>query len=228
MIANTSCGGSYMSETVLSLSNVGYKTEDSFILKGMTFDIEEGEKVLITGPSGSGKSTLLKMIASILTPTEGTIHYQGTSIEEMEPTDYRKEVSYFFQNAQLFDETVRDNLAFPYSIREESFSEQTAMNYLEQVKLPSSYLDKPIKELSGGERQRIALVRNLLFKPKVLLLDEVTSSLDANNREIILEMIGRLNKEEKATVLMISHDQEQIEEADRVIRIVDGRLEETA
>lgn len=217
-----------MNTSILSLDQVSYRVRDAIILENISFNVETGEKVILTGPSGSGKSTLLKLVGSILTPTEGTISYNGESISSIEPTAYRKEVSYVFQNAQLFDETVRDNLSFPYTIREETFDEKLAKDYLEQVKLPTNYLDKPIKELSGGEKQRIALIRNLLFEPRVLLLDEVTSSLDAKNREIILGMIEKLNKEEERTILMITHDQNQVEKADRVITIVDGRLEESA
>lgn len=217
-----------MSEPILSVKNLSYTPKNTTILEEITFNVEQGEKVILTGPSGSGKSTLLKLIGSILSPTAGNIYYKGTSVETMEPTNYRKEVSYFFQNAQLFDETVRDNLFFPYDIRDESFSEEKARNYLTQVELPESYLDKPIKELSGGEKQRIALIRNLLFEPNVLLLDEVTSSLDAKNQRIINEMIDQLNMEKGRTVLMITHDQNEIDQADRVIRLRDGRMEEAS
>lgn len=216
-----------MSTPILSVKNVSYQPNESTILKDISFNVEKGEKVILTGPSGSGKSTLLKVIGSILSPSNGTVYYSDTSIEDIEPTDYRKEVSYFFQNAQLFDQTVRDNLSFPYSIREEAFSEEKVVDYLKQVELPESYLDKPIKELSGGEKQRVALIRNLLFEPEVLLLDEVTSSLDAKNQRIIQEMIDRLNTEKGRTILIITHDQNEIKQADRVIQIRDGRMEET-
>lgn len=215
-----------MNNTTLSLKNVGYEPDGISVLKDITFDVKEGEKVTLTGPSGSGKSTLLKIIGSILTPSEGEITYQGTSINKLEPTMYRKEVSYFFQNAQLFDETVKDNLSFPYRIRDEKFSEEKAKRLLEQVKLPSTYLNKPVKHLSGGEKQRITLIRNLMFQPKMLLLDEVSSSLDTENRSIIAGMIDEMTEEKKITVLMITHDQKEITEADRVIRVVNGSLED--
>lgn len=215
-----------MNNTTLSLKNVGYEPDGISVLKEITFDVKEGEKVTLTGPSGSGKSTLLKIIGSILTPSEGEITYQGTSINKLEPTMYRKEVSYFFQNAQLFDETVKDNLSFPYRIRDEKFSEEKAKRLLEQVKLPTTYLNKQIKHLSGGEKQRIALIRNLMFQPKILLLDEVSSSLDIENRNIITKMIDEMTNERKITVLMITHDQKEISEADRVIRVVNGSLED--
>lgn len=215
-----------MCSTILSLDHIGLKSSGDCILKGISFNIEKGEKIVISGPSGSGKSTLLKIIGSILSPTEGRILYKNQSIEAIEPTKYRKEVSYFFQNASLFDQTVRDNLSFPYLIRGETFSEEKARGYLEQVKLQSTDLDKPIKELSGGEIQRVALIRNLLFEPELLLLDEITSALDQKNSEIILALIERLNREKGKTILMVTHDQKQIAKADRLICLMDGRLEE--
>lgn len=165
------------------------------------------------------------MIGLLISPTSGKIQYQGKDISEYEPTEYRKEVSYFFQNAVLFDDTVRENLAFPALIREASFDEEQAVRGLETVQLPSTYIDKPIKELSGGEKQRVALIRNLMYPPKVLLMDEVTSSLDKENREIILSFIRRLNKEEKVTILWITHNQEEIDASNEIITLIDGKTE---
>lgn len=216
-----------MSKAIIRLENVGFKAEDQEILKNINFNVEEGSIVTITGPSGGGKSTLLKLIGLLISPTSGRIEYQGKNIREYEPTEYRKEVSYFFQNAVLFDNTVRENLAFPAKIRETTFDENRAIRGLEIVQLSNTYLDKPIQELSGGEKQRIALIRNLMYPPKVLLMDEVTSSLDKENREIIISLIRRLNKEEKITVLWITHNQEEIDASDKVITIHNGRLEET-
>src|SRR5699024_80079 len=96
-------------EAVFSLQNVTFEANGRKILDHISLEIQEGEMVTITGPSGSGKSTLLKIISSILSPTSGQILYKGKDINEIPPTEYRKEVSYFFQNAALFGETVRDN-----------------------------------------------------------------------------------------------------------------------
>ncbi len=133
----------------------------------------------------------------------------------------------FFQNATLFDQTVRDNVSFPYEIREKEFDEEKCTAMLERVKLDRSYLDKPIKDLSGGEKQRVALVRNLLFQPEVLLLDEVTSSLDAENKEIIYSMLDELNEKESITILSVTHDEREIDKADRVLTITNGKLEDS-
>ena len=136
-----------------------------------------------------------------------------------------RSVSYFFQNAVLFDQTVRQNLSFPADIREENFDEVRAKEGLETVQLPSTYLDKPVKDLSGGEKQRVALIRNLMYPPEVLLMDEVTSSLDKENREIILSFIRRLNEEEQVTILWITHNQEEINASNEIITLVDGKME---
>ncbi|MFZ1254140.1 MAG: ATP-binding cassette domain-containing protein, partial [Trichococcus flocculiformis] len=170
---------------LLEMEHLSFVSDGKVILDDISYSLEEGEFLSITGPSGSGKSTLLKIIATILSRTEGEIRYQGKSLDEYEPTEYRKEVSYTFQTPVLFGKTVRDNLAFPYEIRKKEFDEKKAVAYLESVGLPKEYLNKEINTLSGGEKQRVALIRNVLFQPKILLLDEVTSALDEANRQII-------------------------------------------
>ncbi|WP_208559230.1 ABC transporter ATP-binding protein [Marinilactibacillus kalidii] len=216
-----------MNPPILSLKNVSYQTDQTKILENISFDVQKGENITITGPSGSGKSTLLKMIGSLFTPTSGTIAYKGEQLETIDPLTYRKAVSYFFQNASLFDETVKDNLAFPYEIRDQEIDESQIKTYLKQVELPTSYYDKPVNALSGGEKQRIALVRNLLFKPEVLLLDEITSALDAENQEIILSLLNERNQKDGVTILKVTHDETEIAESTRVIRIVKGRMEDS-
>lgn len=211
---------------LIRLTDIEFNADDQQILKDVNFTINEGEIVTVSGPSGGGKSTLLKIIGLLLNPTSGEVYYQGKNIKEYEPTEYRKEVSYFFQNAVLFDETVRDNLAFPAQIRADSFDEERALRGLEIVQLSRTYLDKSIKDLSGGEKQRVALIRNLMYPPKVLLMDEVTSSLDQENREIILKFVNQLNMEENVTILWITHNQEEINASNRVIQIADGKLED--
>lgn len=211
---------------ILELKSVSFEVDGRKILKNISFDIKKGEFITLTGPSGSGKSTLLKIIGHLINPTSGNIIYENKNITEYNPTDYRKNVSYFFQNAVLFDETVYDNLAFPARIREEDFDKNHAIEGLNTVQLPENYLDKSIHELSGGERQRIALVRNLMYSPNVLLMDEVTSSLDKENKEIILAFIKCLNQEQNMTILWITHDTEEINESNRLIQLKDGKMED--
>jgi len=213
-------------KSILELRDLSYEINERKILKNISFSINKGEFITLTGPSGSGKSTLLKIIGHLINPSSGNIIYENKDITEYNPTDYRKNVSYFFQNAVLFDETVYDNLAFPARIREEDFDKKHAIEGLNTVQLPENYLDKSIHELSGGERQRIALVRNLMYSPSVLLMDEVTSSLDKENKEIILAFIKRLNQDRNMTILWITHDTEEINESNRLIQLKDGKMED--
>lgn len=215
-----------MSKPIIKLTQLSFKANDNLILNDINLSVEEGEFVTITGPSGSGKSTLLKIMASMISQTAGSIAYQGKRLEEYDPTAYRKEVSYCFQTAVLFGKTVQENLSFPYEIRQEAFNSEKAVAYLMKVGLNKTYLTKNINDLSGGEKQRIALVRNLLITPKVLLLDEVTSALDAENQLIIRHLIREMNQTEGITVLWVTHNAEEIAASDRVIQIVNGEAEE--
>lgn len=215
-----------MSKPIIKLTQLSFKANDNLILNDINLSIEEGEFVTITGPSGSGKSTLLKIMASMVSQTAGSIVYQGERLDEYDPIAYRKEVSYCFQTAVLFGKTVQENLSFPYEIRQETFNSEKAAAYLMKVGLNKTYLTKNINDLSGGEKQRIALVRNLLITPKVLLLDEVTSALDAENQLIVRHLIREMNQTEGITVLWVTHNADEIAESDRVIQIVNGEAEE--
>lgn len=218
-------GMSYLKSPILELKNLYYEVENKKILEHINFTVDKGEFVTIIGPSGSGKSTLLKLIGSLIQPTKGEVLYGDKNIYDIKMTEYRKEVSYFFQNALLFGETVEDNLRYPYEIRSETFNQTKAEEMLENLQLDKSILKKSINSISGGEKQRVALVRNLLYQPKVLLLDEITSSLDAQNRAIVKDHLKRLQSQDDITVLMVTHNEKEIENADRTIEIINGRIE---
>ncbi|MDN6295705.1 MAG: ATP-binding cassette domain-containing protein, partial [Alkalibacterium sp.] len=141
-----------MTNKILEINDVSFNVGGNTILSHLDFSVNKGEHITVTGPSGGGKSTLLKVIASMLTQTEGSIIYKGKNIQEINPIEYRKKVSYLFQNPALFDSTVKDNLAFPSSIRDDKFDEAKSIQLLERVSLDKSYLSKQVKELSGGEK----------------------------------------------------------------------------
>lgn len=209
---------------LFNLENIFYSVQNQTILSNINLTIEEGDFITINGPSGSGKSTLLKILASMITPTSGKLTYKGESLNKDHITDYRKEVSYFFQQPTLFDETVMDNLKFPFDIRQAEFDKPRVTKLLERFKLNESYLDKKIIDLSGGEKQRIAFVRNLIFEPEVLLLDEVTSALDDENKDIIQQFITKDLKEK--TIIWVTHDNDEFKLGKRQLSIIDGILEE--
>lgn len=211
---------------LLEVKSMSFSSEGKDILKNINLQVEEGDFISITGPSGSGKSTLLKIIATILSKSTGEVLYREKPIESYEPHEYRKEVSYCFQTPVLFGETVKDNLAFPYEIRNQEFDRRKASEYLQSVGMTEAFLEKTVHSLSGGEKQRVALIRNILFQPRILLLDEVTSALDETNREIIWKWLRSLRKSSVMTILMVSHNEEEANLAPKGIHIVDGVISE--
>lgn len=215
-----------MTEHILEIKNLTFSVDEKEILSNISFQVKKGELVTISGPSGSGKSTLLKLVANMLPITSGNILFNNQSMTEYQPTVYHQAVSYFFQSPVLFGETVRDNLSFPYEIRQIEFDKEHAISLLKDVQLDQSFLDKKITSLSGGEKQRVAFVRNLLFLPEVLLLDEVTSALDEENSQIIHSIISKLNKENNVTILWITHDRNEYLTSNRRLFIEDGLLKE--
>ncbi|MDQ9644699.1 iron ABC transporter ATP-binding protein FetA [Serratia marcescens] len=204
---------------ILRLDDIHYQIDNQVILDSVSFTLGEGEFKLITGPSGCGKSTLLKIISSLMDPTSGNLYFDGQAIAEMSPEAYRKQVSYCFQTPALFGNTVYDNLALPYQIRQQSPDERKMQADLARFGLPEAMLTKSINELSGGEKQRVSLIRNLQFMPRVLLLDEITSALDEENKRNVNEIVHQLVAEHRLAVLWVTHDTEEIAHADEVITL---------
>ncbi|WP_251954234.1 ABC transporter ATP-binding protein [Levilactobacillus brevis] len=210
--------------SLLELQHVGYRVGDTPILQDVNLKIDKQEWVTIAGPSGSGKSTLVRIIASLLSKTSGELRFAGQPIESYDPIAYRRRVSYAFQQPTLFGETVADNLAFPYQIRQEPFDQQRAITALEYVGLGEGDLTKHVTDLSGGQRQRIALLRNVMIYPEVLILDEVTAGLDVDNKAFVWNMIQHFNQDDHLTIIAITHDQSEIESAKRLVTIENGQI----
>lgn len=212
---------------ILEVNHLSIQQAGNQIIEDLSFVINEGEFVSITGPSGSGKSTLLKYLAQLNNPKlqiSGDYQFLGKEINEYRPVELRQQITYFFQTPSLFGDTVRDNLAFPFEIRNLPFDESKAQTMLENVELARNFLDKPINSLSGGEKQRVALIRNFMFPSKVILLDEITSALDLNTRNTIWNWIAKYRESHRVTILMVSHMEEEHEMSDRKIDI--PKLEE--
>ena len=210
--------------SILSLTDISYQVEQRQILNKVNLEVQAGDFLTLTGPSGGGKSTLLKIIASLISPNEGEIIFQGQSQSDYEITTYRQLVSYCFQQPSLFGQTVADNLQFPFVIRNEASSQVQIEQALTKVNLPTSYLNKNITELSGGEKQRVALLRNTMFLPKILLLDEVTVGLHARSIEIVHQFIKQLWQEAGLTIIQITHNQAELSQAAKVLWLEEGSL----
>lgn len=204
---------------LLDVQDVAFSVGDRQLLKPVSLQLYQGDCVLLTGPSGSGKSTFLKILASLITPTSGQLFFRNSDITTLRAEAYRRQVSYCFQTPQLFGQTVYDNLALPWQIRRQKPQRDKLVAALESVNLSPDMLNKPVEQLSGGEKQRVGLLRNLQFMPEVLLLDEVTSALDEENRLSVLSLINRISAEEKVAVVRISHDVNDIQQAEQVLRL---------
>ncbi|MEN4708657.1 iron efflux ABC transporter ATP-binding subunit FetA [Pantoea agglomerans] len=204
---------------LLDVQDVAFSVGDRQLLKPVSLQLYQGDCVLLTGPSGSGKSTFLKILASLITPTSGQLFFRNSDITTLRAEAYRQQVSYCFQTPQLFGQTVYDNLALPWQIRRQKPQRDKLVAALESVNLSGDVLNKPVEQLSGGEKQRVGLLRNLQFMPEVLLLDEVTSALDEENRLSVLSLINQIAAEEKVAVVRISHDVNDIQQAEQVLRL---------
>lgn len=210
--------------SLLKFQNVFFKSDNKTILKDITVSVDQGDYISIVGPSGSGKSTFLKLCCHLISPTGGTITYRDKSVMEQNPLELRKNIAYCFQNPYLFGETVMDNISFPYSIRNIKVDLKRAEKLLQIFNLDEEYLKKNVRNLSGGEKQRIALIRTLLFKPEILLLDEVTSALDVDNTLIVENAMKSLNQN-GTTILWVTHNLEQSRKnANKLLTIESGEI----
>lgn len=191
--------------SIIKFSNVSHGD----ILHNVTGAFRESRITTFVGPSGAGKTTCLKHINGLLSPDAGEIYYRDENLENIDIIELRKEIGMAFQSSPMIAGTVFDNLSLPREIFGDTLSEQRAKNLLEMVDLDAISLNQNIKSLSGGERSRISIARTFVNRPKVLLLDEITSSLDYTLVKEIERLIVRLQREEKVTVIWITHDLDQ-------------------
>jgi putative ABC transport system ATP-binding protein len=209
---------------LLEFQNTSFINDKKTILKDITISINQGDYISVVGPSGSGKSTFLKLCCHLISPTEGTILYRDKSIMTHNPMELRKNIAYCFQIPYLFGETVMDNVSFPYHIRDIKVDLKRVEELFVLFNLDKEYLKKDIKNLSGGEKQRIALIRTLLFKPEILLLDEVTSALDFDNTLIVENVMKSLSLS-GTTIIWITHNPEQSKRnAHKLLTIESGEI----
>ena len=197
-------------------------------LDNISFEVEEGEFIAIIGPSGSGKSTLLHSIAGLEKPTSGKVFFYDKNIYEMnkkELTILRKQkIGIIYQFYNLIPIlNVEENILLPIQLDKKKVDKQKFEEIVKFLNLDNRKKHLP-NELSGGQQQKVAIGRALMIEPTIILADEPTGNLDSKSSNEIIELLKKTNKEYNQTIMMITHNMEIAKQADRIIKIEDGRF----
>jgi len=205
-------------------------TTPVYAVNGVNLRVEEGEFTALVGPSGSGKTTLLNLVGGLDYPTHGDVQISGVDITRMSENkliDFRlHHIGFVFQAYNLIPVlTASENVEFVMLMQRipKREREQRARQLLGEVGLNDKLHNRP-SELSGGQQQRVAVARALASKPRFILADEPTANLDSKSTENLLEIMAKLNREDKMTFIFSTHDQRVIDKARRVITLVDGKI----
>jgi putative ABC transport system ATP-binding protein len=196
------------------------------ILRGIDLTIPEGQFDAIMGASGSGKSTLLGLLAGLDAPTEGEVILDGTPISRLNEDELAeirgRKLGFVFQSYQLIPMlTALENVLLPFDLNRSGNGRARATELLESVGLGDRLHHYPV-QLSGGEQQRVALARAFMLEPPIVLADEPTGNLDSQNGEHVLELLLRRHRESRTTLVMVTHDPQISERAERRIILRDG------
>lgn len=215
---------------IKNLKKVYGKKVISTALNNISFAIEDGEFVGIMGPSGSGKTTLLNLISTIDKPTSGTITLRGENILNLKGDDLalfrRRELGFVFQDFNLLNTlTIGENMILPLTLDNVDLKEQeNRLNKVSKILGIENLLDKRTYEVSGGQAQRTAIGRALINNPTLVLADEPTGNLDSASARDVMEYLEKINKEEKVTTMMVTHDPLAASYCNRILFIKDGEI----
>lgn len=202
-----------------------------YALKSVDLEIKKNEYVAIVGPSGSGKSTLMHIIGLLDKPTKGKVFINEKEVSKLNDDEIskirNKSIGFVFQQFNLINKlTVLENILLPVSYCRDKLKFQPnerAMSLIKRFNIFGKENSYPNK-LSGGQQQRVAIARALIMDPPIILADEPTGNLDSKNGQIVLELLEKLHKEEKRTVIIVTHDLEIAKRAKRIIKIKDGEI----
>lgn len=204
---------------------------DTKALDGVDLTVDRGQFVAIVGPSGCGKSTLLNMIGALDVPTSGKVHIDGIDITQLNSSQLatlrNRKIGFIFQSFNLISRlNALENVALPLTVlgNNQKTSKKRAYEMLKQVNLEDRWHHKP-GALSGGQQQRVAVARALVCNPSIILADEPTGNLDTKSTAAITQLLKDLNKQTGMTVIVITHDLEIANKADKIILIRDGKVE---
>ena len=218
---------------MIEYKHVALRYTEKAILKDVNLHIEDGEFMVLVGPSGSGKTTMIKMINRLLEPTDGNIYMDEKRIKDYDERELRLSTGYVLQAIALFPNlTVAENIALIPEMKgwtKEQIASKTD-ELLDKVGLPAAeYAKRKPSELSGGEQQRIGIVRAIIGKPKILLMDEPFSALDAISRKQLQSLIKDLHKEFGMTTIFVTHDSDEaLKLGDRIAVLQEGEIVQVA
>jgi len=198
------------------------------LLKDITFTLSAGQSLAIVGESGSGKTTLLGLLASLDHPTSGEVRFNSQSLFELseeQRADFRKNnLGFVFQNFQLLEGlTALENVMLPLELKGDYEAKNKAKEMLDQVGL-SERVNHFSNQLSGGEQQRVAIARAYVTQPKLMLADEPTGNLDTLTGQKIIDLMFKINREQKTTMVLVTHDHHLAEKCDQQIQLSAGKM----
>ncbi len=202
----------------LKFENVTISFDTKPVLDQFSFEVKEGEKVVVSGDSASGKSTIINLVLGFCNPDSGRILIDGEDIRDMNIHKWRSRIGWLPQEFPFGAQLVRDVIFRPFSFKSNKLVKPTDEEILvlfSKLGLEESALSKKMDEVSGGQKQRIGLIISLLLKRDVLLLDEPTAALDKHNKKLVM---AHLLKNKHSTILSTSHDQEWIDQCDKIIK----------
>ncbi|WP_313893057.1 ATP-binding cassette domain-containing protein [Psychrobacillus sp.] len=201
------------------------ETKRPHLFSDITAALQKSERVTLLGTSGQGKSTLLRILALLESADSGEIHFNGTSYTKMDARTWRMKICYVAQQSVMLPGTIEDNLKMISKLHSSIFEEDFARKLMNQVGLEHLDWAKQATDLSGGEKQRVALVRSLLLRPAILLLDEITASLDQKSKEHVEQLLMHMSKEDGVSFIWVTHDIEQARKvSERVWLMDDGKI----
>ncbi|RMF92739.1 MAG: ABC transporter ATP-binding protein [Candidatus Schekmanbacteria bacterium] len=231
-----SFGKENFNEAVIKLRKISRDFSDGRIVRrvldDINLDIFKGELTIIAGPSGSGKTTLLSIMGLILTPTEGKLFFEEKEIVKLSDRRRaklrRKNYGFVFQQAELIPSlTLLENVLIANGINGTPIKKETrerAKELLINFGL-EEYINSPAAKISSGQKQRVAIARALINSPKLLLCDEPTSALDSESSKVVLETLKKLSRDKERGVVLITHDPRVFPYGDRLIKMVDGKID---
>ena len=215
------------------IDNLGNVINSYLALNDVSFTINDGEFVAIMGPSGSGKSTLMHILGALDTPTNGKYYLDDKDVSLLADDELaeirNKKIGFVFQSFNLLPRTtVLRNVGLPlvYSDIPENKREEIIRRCLSNAQLDEKYYDHLSNQLSGGQIQRVAIARSLVLNPSIILADEPTGNLDSKTGDLILRQFRQLNRDLKKTIILITHEKDIADYADRLIIIRDGKITE--